>query len=151
MRLAAVPMLAIAALSACSKPTGEPEAAATTEAPVASASAAETFVPVTEIPEPVRGKWGINLADCDVSRGDAKGSLEIGADSLKFYESVARLDRINAVAKRGIGAEFRFSGEGEEWTRTMQLFVSSDGKTLTREEFGPDAMEQPLTYLRCPE
>jgi hypothetical protein len=156
MRGYAAPLLALAVLSGCSKPaadegtSNEVENPASTES-VPSVPAPETPLPAIAIPEPVRGEWGINAADCDVSTGAAKGNLQIGADSLKFYESVAKLDRVNSLSKMGIGAEFKFSGEGQEWTRTMELSVSPDSKTLTRREFGPDAMEEPLTYQRCPE
>jgi hypothetical protein len=158
MRLAALSLLAVAVVSACSEPAADDGAQETATAPesksappVALPSAPGTPLPETTIPEPLRGEWGINLADCDVSSGAAKGNLQIDANSLKFYESVARIDRINSLSKVGIGAEFQFSGEGQEWKRTMQLSVSPDGKTLTSEEIGPDAMEGPLTYQRCPE
>lgn len=137
-------------LAGCSKPAPEarqetPEAAPAPSEPVA------TSQPVVRdtIPEALRGKWGINLADCDASRSDAKGFLEIGADSLRFYESVATLNRINSLSDKGIGAVYDFTGEGQEWQLTVELTLSSDGKTLTRKDSGSDALPDPLTYTRC--
>jgi hypothetical protein len=141
-------------LAGCSKPA--PQAEETTPAaepaapeapePAVSAEAAEA----TTIPEPVRGRWGMNAADCDMSRSDAKGSMVVGADSLKFYESVAKLNRIDSISDKGIGAVYDFTGEGQQWQLTVELTLSPDGKVLTRKDSGPDALPEPLTYQRCP-
>ena len=101
------------------------------------------------IPEALRGNWGISAADCDTSTGAAKGNLEVSADSLTFYESVGKLGRIDSLSKVGIGATFDFTGEGQTWQTNMVLSVSPDGKTLTREDRGPEGMPEPLTYQRC--
>jgi hypothetical protein len=137
-------------LAGCSKPA--PQAEETT--PAAEPAAPEPAVsaqPVeaTTIPEPVRGRWGMNAADCDASRSDAKGSMMVGADSLKFYESVAKLNRINSISDKGIGAVYDFTGEGQQWQFTVELTLSPDGKVLTRKDSGPDALPEPLTYQRC--
>ena len=89
------------------------------------------------------------MADCDASRSDAKGAMQVGADSLKFYESVGKLNRINSLSDKGIGAVYDFTGEGQEWQLTMELTLSPDGKTLTRKDSGPDALPDTLTYQRC--
>ncbi len=150
----AVAALAIA-LSGCSDSAPEAdEGAAVVEPPEQSSAdpsaTAEPAVP-DAIPGKLRGRWGIVANDCDTSRGDALGTLTVSADSLQFYESVATLGRIDSISDAGIGAIFDFSGEGEEWQSTMHLSVSPDGKTLTRKDSGPDALPEPLTYLRCPE
>ena len=38
------------------------------------------------IPAAIRGRWGLTPADCTSTRGDAKGLLEIGPDTLKCSE-----------------------------------------------------------------
>lgn len=145
----------VLALSGCSKPSPEAEeqVAVTEPAPSPGAESSAAAVPVVPdtIPEKLRGRWGLVANDCDTSRGDAHGALTVSADTLKFYESVARLGRIDSLSHVGIGADFDFSGEGEEWQSNMVLSVSPDGKTLTREDRGPDALPEPLTYTRCPE
>ena len=75
--------------------------------------------------------------------------MSLGADSLKFYESVGKLNRINSLSDKGIGAVYDFTGEGQEWQLTVELTLSPDGKTLTRKDSGPDALPDPLTYQRC--
>ena len=143
-------------LSACSKPESEPAAesgAEATASPVpaatASPSASATPVAANAIPEGMHGAWGINAADCDTSRGDAKGNMVVSANSLKFYESVAKLGAIETVTAQMVRAQYDFSGEGQTWQQGVQLGLSADGKTLVRRDFGPDAMPEPLTYQRC--
>ena len=142
-------------LSGCSEPAPDADEQAPVAEPAAGASAepSATAEPVVldKIPEKLRGRWGLVANDCDTSRGDAHGALTVSADTLEFYESVARLGRIDSLSHVGIGADFDFSGEGEQWRSNMVLSVSPDGKTLTREDRGPDALPEPLTYMRCPE
>jgi hypothetical protein len=140
-------------LAGCSKPSTEAEQAPSATEPVAQTASqpAATPQPVVRdtIPEALRSRWGMNAADCDASRSDAKGAMQVGADSLKFYESVGKLNRINSLSDKGIGAVYDFTGEGQEWQLTMELTLSPDGKTLTRKDSGPDALPDTLTYQRC--
>src|SRR6187401_2206089 len=48
---------------------------------------------LAEIPPAFRGHWGMAPADC--SGPDGETHLEVGADSLKFYESVGRLRQVD--------------------------------------------------------
>jgi PBP1b-binding outer membrane lipoprotein LpoB len=141
------------AVAGCSDPAPEPtqEPAVTEPAAPATSQPAVTPTPVVidTIPQALHGRWGMNLADCDRTRSDAKGAMEVGAGSLKFYESVAKLGRIDAISDRGIGATYNFTGEGQEWQLNVELALSPDGKTLTRKDRGPDALPDPLTYQRC--
>jgi hypothetical protein len=140
-------------LASCSKPSTEAEQAPSAVEPAAQISPqpAATPQPMVRdtIPEALRSRWGINAADCDASRSDAKGAMQVGADSLKFYESVATLNRINSLSDKGIGAVYDFTGEGQEWQLTVELTLSPDGKALIRKDSGLDALPDPLTYQRC--
>jgi hypothetical protein len=156
--------LAVVALAACS---GEPEAPATpaseitsepaTEAPAnvpeETPMAPETAEPaeaaVSAIPPAIRGRWGLVPADCTSDRGDAKGLLEVSADQLKFYESVAKLDTVKEAGTSRIRASFDYSGEGQSWKQDVVLDAQDAGKTLIRRDYGPDAMPGPLKYTRC--
>jgi hypothetical protein len=93
----------------------------------------------TEIPAPLRGRWGLVPADCTSTRGDAKGLLTITADKLEFYESVGTLDTIMDAEPTRIRATFDFEGEGMTWQREVVLDVQDDGATLIRREYGEDA------------
>jgi hypothetical protein len=140
-----VPLAALA-LSACEKaetPTVEPSAGPAILSSAPAAPAAST------IPLAVQGRWGLVPADCTSTNGDNKGLVTIDATSLKFYESRATLSTIKDVDDDGIEAAFAFTGEGQSWTRDVELDVEDEGKTLIRKEIGADASPTPLKYTRC--
>ncbi|WP_235523014.1 hypothetical protein [Novosphingobium sp. Leaf2] len=88
-------------------------------------------------------------ADCTSTRGDAKGLMVVSADTLKFYESVAKLGEIKEAGESRVRATFSYTGEGQSWTQDVVLDVALNGKTLTRREYGKDAMPGPQKYTRC--
>ncbi|MEW9856725.1 hypothetical protein [Novosphingobium sp. M1R2S20] len=157
-------------LSACSGNSDGPEpdnSSAAVEAPVetvsrvgegapppapdgaAEAPVSEETAPAAEIPEQIRGRWGLVPKDCTSNLGDAKGLLTISAKQLKFYESVAKLGPIKEADETRIRATFDYSGEGQSWTQDVVLEVQDDGKTLIRRDYGQDALPGPLKYTRC--
>mgnify|MGYP006142871301 CR=1 FL=1 len=69
-------------------------------------------------------------ADCTSNRGDAKGLLTVGADSIRFYESVARPTGDLETTEDSASGLFAFTGEGQQWTRHQALHVR--GEKLTR-------------------
>ena len=101
----------------------------------------------TLIPESMRGRWGLVPADCTSTQGDNKGLLTVGADTLSFYESRAKLGRMVSSSPEKLTAEFAFTGEGQNWTRTETLSLTNSSNTLVRED---DELPQPLRYSRCP-
>ena len=96
------------------------------------------------MPDALRGRWGLTPADCTSTRGDAKGLLEIGPDSLKFYESRAVPGTSIETGDQGISGNFNFTGEGQEWSKYVSLKLQ--GKVLTRTERNPVAS---YDYARC--
>lgn len=104
--------------------------------------------PVAAIPAALHGRWGLVPADCTSTRGDAKGLLTISADTLRFYESRARLAQVTASSPTRIAATFAFEGEGQSWTRTVTLELGSDGATLVRREEA-EGERLSLGYRRC--
>lgn len=101
------------------------------------------------IPVLLRGEWGMTPNDCDDSRGDAKGRLEIDAGSLRFYESTATLAEIGEASDNRIVATFEFSGEGQQWTRQIMLEAEEDGQSLVRRDLDDETMQGSLSYNRC--
>jgi hypothetical protein len=159
---------ALLSLGACSSQTAEPEAQGTDASVMESASAGADREPTAEaspavsvgasappaiandaIPPAMRGRWGLVAADCTSPNGDAKGLMIVSPDTLKFYESVAKLGMIQRVDADSLAASFEFSGEGHNWVLEVALELSDEGKTLTRRDKGPDAMPEPLVYSRC--
>lgn len=168
----AVPLMALAAalaLSACSKKADEPEATASTSAPVEAAEPAavpvETeatatpeptptptsteAVTATTIPASIRGRWGMVPNDCTSKLGDAKGLLTVSAGELKFYEAIAKIGKVKEADDSRIRATFKYSGEGQTWTQDVVLDAQDGGKTLIRRDYGPDALPGPQKYTRC--
>ncbi len=150
------------ALSACSK--GQDPAAIKTDPALteASADAGATPAPTAptgsegaadqaekSIPMAMRGRWGLVAADCTSTRGDAKGLMTIEATSIRFYESVAKLAKVDQRSETALKANYAFSGEGMEWKRDMTLALQPGGKVLIKQEFGEDAPAGPYKYNRC--
>ncbi|WP_165912335.1 hypothetical protein [Novosphingobium sp. PhB165] len=138
-------------LAGCSKQPASKEQATATGEPAAAETSTVTEAPLpSEIPESLRGRWGLVNGDCTSTRGDAKGLLTIDATRLTFYESVASLGTVKSAADDAIEAEFAFSGEGQSWKLDVSLASPDGGHTLVRKDTGPDAAPETLTYTRCP-
>ena len=103
----------------------------------------------TAIPEALHGRWGLVPADCTSTRGDAKGLITIDAEQIEFYESRAVVEEIEEQDTGMIRARFAFTGEGQEWTRTIEWRMSEDGAKLMRSETGEDALVEPVSYTKC--
>ena len=147
--------LALLALSACAEPIEDRPEAEETMMPVEPdggiGDGAEPLPDLSEatIPASFHGRWGINPGDCTDENGDAKGSIQISENELRFYESVATLRTVSESETGTIRATYDFVGEGQEWSRDIKLAISEDGTQLTRTEYGDDAMAEPLTYTKC--
>ncbi len=101
------------------------------------------------IPRVLQGRWGLVAADCTSTRGDAKGLMVVGTDSIRFYESTAHLRSAAERAATRLVGDFDFTGEGYAWTRRMILDVQDGGATLVRREYGDGAVPGPLRYRAC--
>jgi len=99
--------------------------------------------PVTAaIPAQYHGRWGMVAADCTSTRGDAKGMIDIGDGTIKFFESVATLKEQRPAIATSFSGLFAFTGEGQKWEKVMTF--TRTGDTLKRaEEVGT------FTYKRC--
>ena len=152
-----IPLAALAACNNSNQPTAQasqgaapaPGASMSTPAITATNTAPATNPATAAIPAALQGRWGLVAADCTSDRGDAKGLLVIDSTSLKFYESVGRIDSISAASATRLRASFSFTGEGMNWTRDEVLDAQNQGKTLIRREYGADAAPGPLQYTRC--
>jgi hypothetical protein len=102
--------------------------------------------PARAIPAAFHGRWGMVPADCTSTRGDAKGLITIGPESIRFYESIARLTDVTGDFPENFTGEFAFAGEGQEWTRTENLKLTGSSNTLVRSEDEPKGS---YTYTRC--
>lgn len=101
------------------------------------------------IPVAIRGRWALKAADCQAKRGTDLTALAIDAVGLSFYESHGQLAHIRERSATRLVADYKFSGEGEDWDRLMQLTVEDGGKTLVRRDYGEGAAPEPMRYSRC--
>jgi len=158
-----LPLLATPlALAACSDPSPEPDASATPSmAPIVSeseafappvapgASASAVALENASFPMAMRGRWGMNAADCDPGRADNKGLMTVGPDSVKFYESIGEIGVVAERSESIVRATFDYEGEGMEWKRDARYELVDGGKVLVLTEFGADAPQGPRRYSQC--
>ena len=81
------------------------------------------------IPSSVQGRWtGVN----DVC-GDRSADLEltIAPSSLSFYESVGTATAVSSGPGGRLRVDAAFTGEGDSWTRKIELRPSANGRELT--------------------
>lgn len=163
MKRFVLPVLALPlALAACSDPSPEPDASATPSmAPIVSeseafappvapgASASASSLAEASFPMAMRGRWGMNSADCDPARADNKGLMTVGPDSVKFYESVGEIGVVADRTESVLRAVFDYEGEGMEWKRDARYELADGGKTLILTEYGDDAPQGPRRYSQC--
>mgnify|MGYP000047094717 CR=1 FL=1 len=117
--------------------------------PVLAACLPQDTVLPDDIPPAFQGRWGINPADCDPTRADAKGFLGIGATMLTFYESRHRLEQVTEAGPDHLRASFAASGEGQTWESEFLFDLQSDGETLIRRDVEGATVSDPLVYNRC--
>ena len=99
--------------------------------------------PVTaEIPTRYHGRWGMVAADCTSTRGDAKGLIDIGDQTIKFYEALATFKERRPAPPESFSGLFGFTGEGQNWEKVMTF--TRTGDTLKRAETAGT-----FTYSRC--
>lgn len=116
-------------------------------APKTAPGAGTSPVALQAFPASFQGRWGLVVADCEPGRADAKGLMEVGARSVRFYESRGAPTKLAQPAPGRIEATFAMTGEGQEWTAVQALTLQGDGKVLVREERDPPAA---LRYAKCP-
>lgn len=172
-----IPLATLLLLAACSGGNGEeagPEASASIGAPEPSQPPARGEAPATvdadlpdatdersptretgpigdgeTIPAAIRGRWALKAADCTAKKGTDLTALTIDATNLRFYESHGELARVEGRDANRIVADYKFSGEGVEWDRRMQLNLADGGKTLVRRDSGEGAAAGAMRYTRC--
>ena len=99
--------------------------------------------PVTaDIPTEYHGRWGMVAADCTSTRGDAKGLIDIGDQTIKFYEAIATLKERRPAIATSFSGMFAFTGEGQSWEKVMTF--TRTGDMLERAE-----QDGRFTYKKC--
>ncbi len=90
-----------------------------------------------------------NAPDCGARPGTDLTALVIDAKTLRFFESAGDLARVRDRDANRIVADYKFSGEGQQWDRLMLLGLADGGKTLVRRDYGDGAAPDAMRYTRC--
>lgn len=149
----AIPLAGLATLAACNSETAPvPNDGAQAPAAVPDIATEPDAAPTppaagNAIPLALQGVWNLDAADC--ANAVSEGRLEIGAQSLEFYESRAALGTIESVDATSITANYDFTGEGQTWQRVIELKTTSEGKTLLRQVRAEGAQQARFQYSRC--
>ena len=123
-------------------PAGGPTAAAVANESEPVVQPAQEAAAV--IPSALHGRWGLTPGDCTSALGDAKGLLVINGKELRFYESRAVPSPGADADSDSIAGNFRFTGEGQTWTKFETLERRKD--KLVRIDSNPTAS---YTYAKC--
>jgi hypothetical protein len=101
----------------------------TAEAPPAVDTPPSQATPAGLIPASLQGRWTGVSDRC----GDRAADLEltIQPDSLVFHESVGTVQSVTDGEDGAVRVTTAFTGEGQSWTRTLDLRPSADGDRLT--------------------
>jgi hypothetical protein len=119
-------------IAAANAPTDVPVNAATP-----SAEDENDASPATEpaaVPAAFRGTWAETVALCGNRSHTSR--LEISERSLRFYESVMEVDRVEQLGPREINVIGTSTGEGTTRSSERHFSLDAAGETLTDEAGG---------------
>jgi hypothetical protein len=81
------------------------------------------------VPVALQGRWtGASDGCADVG---AELELQVTPTRLIFHESVGTITRVIRQGEDRVAVEAAFTGEGESWTKRLEMRGSADGRQLT--------------------
>lgn len=81
------------------------------------------------IPARFHGQWNGDRTACGTGASETR--LRVDGDSLRFYESVGNVRRVEVEGERVIIVTAEYRGEGQTWQNERRLSLSADGNSLT--------------------
>jgi hypothetical protein len=126
--MTSISLVAALCLAACNEPETAPSSAPA-PAPAPSQPEPSTQLPdvSTGIPAAFQGRWASTQADCEKH---SETRLEIGADSMRFYESVGAVSSVKAVGPDEIHIVVALTGEGSSSQRSFRYRLLDGGSSL---------------------
>ena len=119
----ALPMLALAACGG--EPQQDtPDPATTAAAMPEPAASPEPTLAANTIPARFHGVWDAETGTCDPA-SDLR--LEIGAQTIGFYESQGTVTAADASDPDVVSIQLAMEGEGDKWTQAMDLALEGEG------------------------
>ncbi|MEH3038316.1 MAG: hypothetical protein PGN23_17760 [Sphingomonas adhaesiva] len=101
-------------------------------------------------PAAFRGFWGASDDDCELANTAATGRIDVDGDTIRFYESKARVQAMRPLSPIALSADLRFDGEGQATIATETYRLENGDTTLSRTRAA--AAGQPalsIRYKRC--
>lgn len=141
---------ALVMLTGCSQSEPSPaegglsRAPATAPATAAAASASPATSGQPVVPDRFHGIWDYVKGSCDPA-SDMR--TEIAERGITFYESHGAVTALTVDSPDRITVTLAMQGEGEKWTATRTLTLSSNGTILTPSGGGDTGAPMPLK--RC--
>lgn len=133
----------LAILAAACTPAPADETAATPAAEPAAPAVAEPAAPPADanaIPAMFHGRWDSTLEGCAAGT-DLK--MVVTANEISFHESIAKPTSVTVINPTSVGINADVSGEGQEWTSSLELVLNGDKLTTTMQGLSTDR-------VRCP-
>ena len=119
--------------------------ATTARAGVPIAAPTQTAARARAFPTEFLGYWGVSYDDCQLANTNATGRISIDADTIRFHEVKARVQRLEQHSPYEIVADLRFDGAGgPSWERRNRFTLEQGGTILVRSE-APNVQR----YRRC--
>ena len=119
-----------------------------------AATTARTGVPIAKstpnaardraFPTEFLGYWGAGDNDCELANTAATGRINIDADTIRFYQSRARVQRMDRRSPQEVAVDLRFSGQGQSFYAREVYRLDAGGTMLVRTS--PTATQR---YRRC--
>lgn len=91
------------------------------------------------------GRWGVQPLDCDISRGDTGGVLDIRDDHIAMTKGSGRITRVAVARPDNITIDAALNEGDRHWSATMNLALIIGGTQLVRTD--PDGRK--FLYTRC--
>ncbi len=139
-----VPEKEAAAQAAIEQAVAQNGAATTARAGVPIAKSTPNAARDRAFPTEFLGYWGAGDNDCELANTAATGRINIDADTIRFYESRARVQRMDRHSQQEVAVDLRFSGEGQSFYAPEVYRLDAGGTALVRTS--PTATQR---YRRC--
>lgn len=142
-------MLAMLTLAACgdgvSEGRGETVQLAANGTPIPDASPSPATPRAEIYLSSFAGRWGVTSADCDISRGDTGGVLDLRGDVLTLNASSGRIGSVAAARPETIAVDVAMKEGQRRWRARMKLALLLGGTRLERTGPGTER----VVYTRC--
>ncbi len=102
-------------------------------------------IAINQFPGGYQGRWAAATAQCADENDPQIMSLQ--GKLVKFHESIGTMTSGKRTTSRTMEADFEFLADGEKWNKSIAFELSTDGKSLTRNDKEDGTSYE---YVQCP-